>query len=376
VTPDDAYAVLGLSPGASQAQIKTAWRRLASRWHPDRNPDPNAVLRMQRINQAFECLQTGWDESDRPEDSPPDEPAEAPAEAASSASATSSSTQNNADARQHTSATGRNAEPIFRRIRVSLDEAALGCLRALRGRATYVCVACGGSGHEPGPGHSCPRCQGSGQLMQPTWFGWGRVAVDCTDCAGTGRLHPVCQACEGVGQWPNQAWRLRVRLPAGVRDGDVLVVPARPEQAGHPPTDVHLQVVLERHALFRLDEAHVLHCRMPVDGFAWMAGRWVEVPVPGGWQQMRLNRKHLNYRLKGQGFPLERRGERGDLLIHVDPIFPEELSAQQQELLDRLIASQAEQHAAEGGRLADWAQRMARAQTRRQRRRRAHTGSN
>jgi molecular chaperone DnaJ len=358
LSPDDAYAVLGLSPGASEAQIKSAWRRLVSRWHPDRNTHPEAVLHMQRINRAFECLQAGLEDSQ----DAPDEPSQAD-------SADDFAPEAQAER------TAQAPPPIWRRMRVSLDEAALGCVRTLRGRASLVCQVCAGSGQKPGPNQSCPDCRGQGKVMQATWYGWGRVAVDCERCAGTGVLRSACQACQGEGCWPDQPWRLRVRLPAGARDGDVLVVPVRPGQTGQAPADLHLRVVLEPHPLFRLDEAGALHCRMPVDGFAWMAGRWVEVPVPGGWQQMRLHRKHLSYRLKGQGFPVERRGERGDLFIHVEPVFPEALSPQQEELIERLMASQAEQQAAQGGRLHDWAQQVSATQNRRQRRRRAHAGS-
>jgi molecular chaperone DnaJ len=80
---------------------------------------------------------------------------------------------------------------------------------------------------------------------------------------------------------------------------------------------------------------------MPVEGFAWMAGRWVDVPTLTGMQQMRLRRGHHVYRLRGQGFPSERRGARGDYVVTIVPTFPEALSAEQEALLDRLAATQA-----------------------------------
>jgi molecular chaperone DnaJ len=77
---------------------------------------------------------------------------------------------------------------------------------------------------------------------------------------------------------------------------------------------------------------------MPVDGFAWIAGRWIEVPTLTGLQKLRLQRGHHAYRLRGQGFPVERRGERGDCIVSVLPTFPTSLSAEQEALLDRLMA--------------------------------------
>ena len=78
-----------------------------------------------------------------------------------------------------------------------------------------------------------------------------------------------------------------------------------------------------------------------MDGYAWAANRWVEVPVPGGLQQMRLNRNALVYRLRGQGFPVEPRGPRGDYLVTVVPTFHDVEDAAQQKLIDRLIDASA-----------------------------------
>ena len=120
-----------------------------------------------------------------------------------------------------------------------------------------------------------------------------------------------------------------------MRHGDVLHAPgARDDPAG----TLELSIELQAHKIFTLGDDGILRCEMPVDGFAWIAGRWIDVPTLSGLQKMRLQRGHHAYRLRGQGFPLERRGERGDYIVSVLPTFPASLSAEQEALLDRLMA--------------------------------------
>jgi molecular chaperone DnaJ len=101
---------------------------------------------------------------------------------------------------------------------------------------------------------------------------------------------------------------------------------------------LELEVTIEPHPLFTLDSDGLLRCEMPVNGYAWMSGRWVEVPTPTGMQQMRLNRNAMTYRLSGQGFPTTLRGPRGDYLVKIVPAFPEQDDPEQEALLEQLIA--------------------------------------
>jgi hypothetical protein len=97
---------------------------------------------------------------------------------------------------------------------------------------------------------------------------------------------------------------------------------------------LHLRVSVEvqQHDLFRMESDGTVQCVVPVDGFAWMAERWTEVPSPRGLQQMRLRRNALTYRLKGHGLA------GADCIVTIDPLFPAELGAEQQLLIDRLVA--------------------------------------
>jgi molecular chaperone DnaJ len=125
----------------------------------------------------------------------------------------------------------------------------------------------------------------------------------------------------------------------------MLSVQGRPGQPGSLPGDLSIRVEVQPHALLQLDPDGTVLCDMPVDGFMWIANRWVDVPTVGGLQPVQLLRDQLRYRLKGQGFPVERRGARGDQLVTVTPVFPQHLSTDQQILLDQLIATTSDREA-------------------------------
>jgi molecular chaperone DnaJ len=333
---DLAYAELGLPPGASESEVRAAWRRLVSRWHPDRNKSADAVDFMQRINNAYERIRLtafagGLGEG------PPDR----------------SSGGDAAGASPQAESPGRT---IRRRVRLSLEEAALGCIRELRGKLTHTCAACTGLGTLK-PELPCPGCAGTGTVRGSAWFGWLSTQSTCDACEGSGLVQRPCQACKGQGKC-SSAYQRTVRIPAGVRQGDVLSA----EGTGDRPRDfdgtLELHVEVAAHKLFVLGDDGSLRCEMPVDGFAWMAGAWIDVPTLTGLQHMRLRRGCLVYRLRGQGLPLERRGTvRGDYLVTVVPTFPDVLSVEQETLLDRLASlSAGAQEQADAGAIGTWRQ--------------------
>ena len=325
---DLAYAELGLPLGASEAEVKAAWRRLVSRWHPDRNKTPHAVHLMQRINSAYEQIRlAGF--APRPPATPRADDDPSPAAYASEADA---------------GARPENTRVIRRKIKLSLEEAALGCTRVLRGSYADNCTSCDGAGTlKPTP---CTNCGGTGTIRRHAWYGWISSSAECEACGGTGVIRPTCNACEGTGKSTTH-YRRTVRIPPGVRHGDVLSADGGSSADGGFDGMLELQVQLGRHKFFEWGDDGVLRCEMPVDGFAWLASAWIEVPTLSGLQQMRLHRGRHVYRLRGQGLPLERRGSaRGDYLVTVVPTFPETLSKAQQALLDELSSlSQTAGHA-------------------------------
>jgi molecular chaperone DnaJ len=337
LTPSKAYAELGLRPGASEAEVKAAWRRLVSQWHPDRNPSASAVARMQRINLALERIRAGGFEA-APESPPPaqDRPRPQPDVADEPVS----------------------DRTIVRKLKLTLEEAAAGCTRVLRGRITAACGACSGLGHRVLAG-TCPSCRGSGAVRQTGWYGLFSNTAECEACRGSGQARQPCEPCAGCGKLPPRSYRLSVRIPPGARDGDVLHVDAQRSRSAQAPGAMDIHIELQAHPLFELDDDGTLRCTVPVDGFAWLGQRVVEVPTLGGLQPLRLRRDPLCHRLAGEGFPARGGARRGDLLVTVVPVFPDRPSADQEILLDQLIATGLDPRGQPlDPRLADWSQRL------------------
>lgn len=308
---EEAYAELGVAPGASEAQVKAAWRRLVSQWHPDRNASAEAAALIQRINGAYERIRLA-SAGTAVEPAPADDDA-----AAWEADAPPS---------------GRT---VRRRVRLTIEEAVLGCTRELRGRLVDDCSACDGSGQLRRP-MRCADCGGAGRRRSGWWLGWPAPGSPCTRCQGTGTLHPECPVCEGSGRQATH-YRSVVRLPVGMRHGDLLRADGGSRQRGGFDGTLELQIEIAPHPFFTVGDDGVLRCEFPVDGFAWLAGSWIDVPTPGGLQQMRLKHGHTSYRLRGQGLPLRRgSSERGDYLVTVAPAFPQAPTPEQQALLERL----------------------------------------
>lgn len=331
---DVAYAELGLAPGASESEVRAAWRRLASRWHPDRNASKDAVDIMQRINGAYERIRqaafsgTGLQGNWGPETSREDKD---PPAAASSAP---------------------RGPTVRRKLRLSLEEAALGCTKVLHGKFTETCAVCAGSGLLEAAA-ACKTCKGSGSVRN-SLFGWLATRSSCTDCEGSGFVRQACRACEGRGK-RSTAYRRTVRIPCGARKGDVLSAEPSAERKDAFAGTLELHVEIASHKFFVPGDDGALRCEMPVDGLAWLAGAWVDVPTLTGLHRMRLQRGRHVYRLRGQGLPLERRGSaRGDYMVTVVPVFPEEFSAEQQALLDQLAQSSLATQELAAGPLRTW----------------------
>lgn len=337
MSTENAYAELGLRPGASEAEVKAAWRRLVSLWHPDRNASRNAVEKMQRINEALEVLCGAGFPPEAPADAPP--PAETePAPAGEP---------------------GPPARTVHRKLDLNLAEAALGCTRELRGRVGGErCAGCSGAGWRV-LGGRCPACAGSGSVRRPTLMPWFSTLVECEACHGGGIARRACPDCAGRGKAPSRPYRVTLRIPPGVRDGDRLQAQVPGSAAGRPPLSIELRIGVAPHELLELLEDGQLHCEVPVDGFAWIAQHAVEVPTLAGTQRLRLRRGQLSYRLPGEGFPQQRRGPRGDLRVTIVPVFPEALGAEREALLEQLVA----RGLSSGGRPRDarlraWQQRL------------------
>jgi len=341
---DDPFALLGLRQSASLEDVKRAYRRLAMRWHPDRNPSAAAESEFKRIKAAYELIldpqrYAQWQEeraAGEPADESPDDPAESPEPSA-----------------------GPTGDDLTQGLTLTLEEAAHGCVKSIELARSTRCSPCHGTGRVQRT-HSvpCAQCNGVGRLR-----GDNNGSRLCEGCGGKGYLRETdCPECGGSG-WRKKLRTLSVRVPAGIMPGERLRL-AR--QARHGPEgegaagDLYLEIRLAAHALFELQQRD-LHCTVPVSIFRLLGGGAIDVPTLGGSSVLELRPypgHGLDYRLPAQGFPKKHGRGAGDLIVHLRPVYPAHFGAKDLALLERLEASLAgdlEQRAPE---LAAWAERL------------------
>jgi molecular chaperone DnaJ len=338
-----AFAELELGPDADAATIKAAWRRLVSRWHPDRYPGSDGTQRIQRINSAYDLLQgladedrgDGWQSAGSGESGHATESRDSGGASQGSDAGWTQSTREANDAAD----SNPHAEPvpttIRRKLRLRWADVALGLETVLSGHVSLACRGCRGAGWRP-IGSACAGCAGRGEIRRASLFGWlGSTLESCEACEGSGAGREPCVACNTSGR-QRMSYRQTVRLPAGVRGEQVWSAPLRLDDGRHATLD--LQLTVETDPRLRLDDEGAMHATVEVNGWAWVGERWTEVPTPTGAQQMRLRRDHRRYRLAGQGVPPIPGAPRGDLIVHVQPNFPDTSDAESQALIDQLIA--------------------------------------
>lgn len=310
----DPYVVLGLAPDSEPGEWKRAYRRLAMRWHPDRNDHPEATERFKEISAAYERLIA----VDAPE------------------------TEENEAAPEASPASPENETPRAADIRLNLElgleEAAAGCRKTVHYTRGKACRTCDGSG-EAGLSRTrfCEACHGSGRIRDAA-----RVLVPCDACGGRGFFSErICPDCTGSGR-ETTAHSLEINVPPGMLPGDELRLGGQGEagDSERAAGDLYLTVVLASHPLFRLD-GRDLHYRMPVDGLALIVGSEIELAVPGGRVKHRLapGKPELReIRLPGQGYPGRGKKAAGDLVVQLEPVFPEQWSNRQRKFLEQARA--------------------------------------
>ncbi len=359
----DYYEVLGVNRDASEEDIKKAYRKLAMKWHPDRNPDnPKAEEKFKEAKEAYEIL------SEASKRSAYDQYGHAGVDPSAAAGAGAGAQAGFGDmfsdifgeifggGRQGRSNVFRGADLRYN-LEISLEQAAHGFETRIRIPTLAACETCHGSGAKPGTQPTtCTTCRGAGQVRVSQ--GPFSIAQTCPRCHGSGKMvaHP-CAACSGAGRIKHQK-TLSVRIPAGVDEGDRVRLSGEGEAGvnGGPPGDLYVQVHLKPHAVFQRDHDD-LHCEMPVSFAAAALGGEVEVPtlegsakihVPGGTQTGKT------FRLRGKGIKGVRSQAPGDLFCHVVVETPVNLTARQKELLQEFEAISQKDSARHNPRAKGW----------------------
>src|SRR6185503_18452937 len=337
--------VLGVNKDASDEDIKKAYRKLAMKWHPDRNPDnPKAEERFKEAKEAYEILTDG---QKRPLYDQFGHAGVDPSAAAAGGAGAGAGFGNFADAFGDIFSDifggGRGRSNVYRgadlryNLEVSLEDAARGTETRIRIPAMEECATCKGSGAKPGTSPtSCPTCHGHGQVrMQQGFFS---IQQTCPRCHGTGKIvSSPCQTCGGAGR-VKQHKTLAVKIPAGVDEGDRIRLSGEGEAGmnGGPSGDLYVVIHLKPHTVFTRDH-NDLHCEMPISITAAALGGDIEIPTLDGYAKIKVPTETQSgkvFRLRGKGIKGVRSNSHGDLLCHVVVETPVNLTSRQKELLE------------------------------------------
>jgi molecular chaperone DnaJ len=342
--PRDCYEVLGVPRNASEQEIKSAYRKLALKLHPDRNPgDRQAEERFKEAAEAYGIL--GDPEKRRRYDAYGHAGVAGAAGAGFDPTIFADFSDILGDFFGFGDPFGRRRGPrrgsdLRYNLDVSFEEAAFGTEAQIKIPRSETCSACAGSGGAPGTQPSaCPTCRGAGQVtFQQGFFS---VARSCSRCRGSGRIvAEPCPTCHGDGQLATER-SLQIRIPPGVDTGSQLRIGGEGEAGalGGPPGDLYVVLRVSEHAFFKRDGTH-LYCEVPVSVAQAALGATIEVPtLEGGKARLVVpegTQSGTVLRVKGQGVPqLGGRG-RGDLHVLVRAVVPRHLTAEQRRLFEQL----------------------------------------
>ncbi|NCX93688.1 MAG: molecular chaperone DnaJ [Gammaproteobacteria bacterium] len=340
----DYYEILGVAKGASAEDIKKAYRRLAMKYHPDKNQgDKTAEEKFKEISQAYEIL------SDDKKRAAYDQFGHAGVDPSAAgfgggpggAGFEDIFGQMFGDIFGNRRGGGGRAQPrrgadLQYNLEISLEDAVHGTETRIKVPTFVHCKPCNGSGAKPGTKKtSCSTCQGHGVVrMQQGFF---TVEQTCPACRGAGEvISDPCPSCFGQGRI-RETKTLAVKIPAGVDTGDRIRLAGEGEagESGAPAGDLYVQVHLKRHEIF-IRDGNNLHCEVPISFAEACLGGDVEVPTLDGRVSLKIPPETQSgkvLRLRGKGVKPLRGGSTGDLLCAVLVETPVNLTKEQKELL-------------------------------------------
>jgi len=346
----DYYAILGVPRGASQEEVKQAYRRLAREYHPDvRKDDPQANERFKEINEAYYVLgdpdrRSQYDRYGRVGDMPARDFGRDFGDLLSPFDDLfdmffGRGGRPSARPREEEAVDGAD---LRYDLEISLEEAARGVEKTISFSRLDTCTACFGTGRERGSApETCPTCRGSGELryQQQTVFGYFTQVVTCRQCGGRGTVlrHP-CRECGGSGR--REATReLIVKVPPGVDTGTRLRIAGEGEGGIHGGArgDLHVIVRVKPHPLFTREGAD-LFAEASISMLQAALGDQISLPTIDGTTTLAIppgTQPGTRLRLRGHGMP-DLRGGRGDLYVRLRVEIPRDLTAEQRRLLLQL----------------------------------------
>ena len=352
----DYYEVLGVSKGASDDEIKKAYRKMAKQYHPDLNPgDKTAEAKFKEVNEAYEVL------SDKEKRSRYDQFGHAGVDPNFGAGAGGpfggfsgadfgdidlgdifgsffgggfrggSSSRRNGPMKGDTLRAG---------VTITFEEAAFGCEKEIILNREETCETCHGSGCEPGTtAEICPNCRGTGTVRIQRGGGAFTFATtaSCPKCNGTGKIiHQPCKTCNGSGSVRKQR-KITVKIPAGIDNGQAVSLRGQggAGRNGGPAGDLIISVTVRPHAFFKRDGTSV-YLEQPVSFLQATLGAELEIPTIDGkvkWTLPEGTQPGTTFRLRGKGIPSINGRGRGDQFVTVQVQVPKNLTREQKEAL-------------------------------------------
>jgi molecular chaperone DnaJ len=355
----DYYEVLGVPKNATDDDIKKAYRKLAMKYHPDRNQGEEAKKAEEKFKEAKEAYEMLSDGQKR---AAYDQFGHAGVDPSSGMGRGGAGPEGfsgfaeafgdifgdifggNAGGRR----SGAGGQQVFRgndlsyAMEITLEEAALGKDTQIRIPTWDTCETCRGTGAKPGTSpKTCSTCNGAGAVhMRQGFFS---IQQTCPACQGAGKVIPdPCTTCNGAGRIKRQK-TLEVKIPAGINEGMRIRSSGNgePGSNGGPPGDLYIEIRIKPHEIFERD-GDDLHCKVPVGVTTAALGGTIEVPTLGTKAEIELpegTQHGKTFRLRGKGVKGLRSSYPGDLYVHITVETPVKLTDAQRKLLRELDES-------------------------------------
>lgn len=358
----DYYEVLGVSRGASEDEIKKAYKKMARKYHPDLNPgDKTAEEKFKEVNEAYEVL------SDADKKARYDQYGHAGVDPNFGAGGFGGGFDGSFDfgdlgdifgsffgggfggGRRTNPNAPQRGESIRMSIAISFEEAAFGCEKAVTVERYETCDICHGNGCAPGTSPEvCPDCHGTGtvQVRRQTPMGVFATSSPCPKCGGKGRIiHQPCKDCRGSGMVRKKK-TIQASIPAGIDNGQTISIRGQGNAGknGGPAGDLLITITVRPHELFRREGTSVL-CEAPITFTQAVLGAELEIPTIDGKVKYTLpegTQSGTTFRLKGKGIPSINGRGRGDQYVTVYIETPKNLNKEQKEALKKFAETMGE----------------------------------
>jgi len=351
----DYYEILGVDRGVSEEDLKRAYRKLAVKFHPDKNPDDStAEEKFKEVGEAYEVL------SDASKRAAYDRYGHAAFQGGMGGGGGGGGFHDPFEVFREVFSGGGGGGGIFDHIfgggggvdssgrqrgsdlrydlQISLEEAARGCEKEIEIRKLDACDPCGGSGAQKGSkAVTCPTCRGRGQVVVSR--GFFQVAQTCPACHGTGRIiEKPCHSCQGEGRVEKTS-RVKIKIPAGIDSESRLRSTGGGEAGlrGGGPGDLYVVVHIKEHEVFTRNGMD-LNCEVPIPFTTAALGGEIRVPTLNGAVSLKIpagTQSGSTFRIRGLGMPAIQGTAKGDILTYVQVEVPSRLNGEQRGVLQK-----------------------------------------